>query len=321
LPLGAPKPNEIGKNFTPPFPAYPSGHATFGAAAFHVTRLFYGVTGKGPDTLFNGLKFVSQELNNITTDNKGTIRPRHERSFPDGQWQMIEETGFSRVFLGVHWAFDAFALDDNNSPDLSQNVGGVPLGLAIAEDIYAGGNGLKKSAVLPTGNVSLGGLYMATTHEDNMQTVLGILLATDGGTTGFTSLQEGYLESVAEQCRLGGGYAVVLARIALDTEVDYSSIDEVCGEADDRSKKEGEASEINAVLVTNPAHDNIAIRWSIPVTDATISLWDMTGRKADEWNIADQKYFNAPVAATPGIYFLQINSQGLVTETHKIIIH
>jgi hypothetical protein len=66
---------------------------------------------------------------------------------------MIEENGFSRVFLGVHWAFDAFALDDNNSPDLSQNVGGVPLGLAIAEDIYAGGNGLKKSAVLPTGNV------------------------------------------------------------------------------------------------------------------------------------------------------------------------
>lgn len=174
-----------------------------------------------------------------------------------------------------------------------------------------------KSSLITT----LGSLYMATTHEDNMQTVLGILLATDGGTTGFTSLQEGYLESVAEQCRLEGGYAVVLARIALDTEVDYSSIDEVCGEADDRSKKEGEASEINAVLVTNPAHDNIAIRWSIPVTDATISLWDMTGRKVDEWNIADQKYFNAPVAATPGIYFLQINSQGLVTETHKIIIH
>ena len=48
------------------------------------TRLFYGVTGKGPDTLFNGLKFVSQELDNVTTDNTGAIRPRHERSFPDG---------------------------------------------------------------------------------------------------------------------------------------------------------------------------------------------------------------------------------------------
>jgi hypothetical protein len=46
LPLGAPKTNETNKkNFTPPFPAYPSGHATFGAAAFHITRLFYGADG------------------------------------------------------------------------------------------------------------------------------------------------------------------------------------------------------------------------------------------------------------------------------------
>jgi vanadium chloroperoxidase len=44
LPLGAPSSNSTGKkNATPPFPAYPSGHATFGAAALHVTRLFYGV--------------------------------------------------------------------------------------------------------------------------------------------------------------------------------------------------------------------------------------------------------------------------------------
>ena len=40
LPLGAPNTNSTAKNFTPPFPAYPSGHATFGAAAFHMTRLF-----------------------------------------------------------------------------------------------------------------------------------------------------------------------------------------------------------------------------------------------------------------------------------------
>ena len=39
LPLGAPNTNAIDndkKNFTPNFPAYPSGHATFGAAALHI---------------------------------------------------------------------------------------------------------------------------------------------------------------------------------------------------------------------------------------------------------------------------------------------
>src|SRR5215217_3158631 len=60
LPFGAPKTNELKKNFTPPFPACPSGHATFGAAAFHMTRLFYSIPvgDRNPDTLFNGLEFV-----------------------------------------------------------------------------------------------------------------------------------------------------------------------------------------------------------------------------------------------------------------------
>lgn len=154
LPLGAPKTNDTGaKNFTPPFPAYPSGHATFGAAAFHMARLFYGVP-KGNtenDSLFDGMTFVSEELNGINSDNKGTVRPRHVRSFPGGLWQMIEENGRSRVYLGVHWVFDAFAVDAGNAVDLTRNVGGVALGLKIAEDIFGNSreSGLKKSIVGP----------------------------------------------------------------------------------------------------------------------------------------------------------------------------
>ncbi len=60
---------------------------------------------------------------------------------------MIEENGFSRVYLGVHWSFDAFALLHDGKPDLTQNIGGVPLGLKIAEDIFA--NGMTKSTVPP----------------------------------------------------------------------------------------------------------------------------------------------------------------------------
>jgi membrane-associated phospholipid phosphatase len=37
-PLGAPGTNMQGPNFTPPFPAYPSGHATFGGALFQILR-------------------------------------------------------------------------------------------------------------------------------------------------------------------------------------------------------------------------------------------------------------------------------------------
>lgn len=58
---------------------------------------------------------------------------------------MIEENGRSRVYLGVHWAFDAFKVDNGNSPIFDQKTGGVDLGLAIAEDIYS--NGMTKSTV------------------------------------------------------------------------------------------------------------------------------------------------------------------------------
>jgi hypothetical protein len=154
----------LNKNFTPNFPAYPSGHATFGAAAFHITRLFYGVKpgNRKSDDLFDGLDFISDELNGInsgdptavtidTQDNRGTVRPRHRRDFGDGLWQMIIENARSRVYLGVHWVFDAFAVKGDGKPDLSQNVGGVLLGLTIAEDIFNGGSakGLKKSPVGP----------------------------------------------------------------------------------------------------------------------------------------------------------------------------
>lgn len=138
----------MAKNFTPPFPAYPSGHATFGAAAFQTVRRFYNDSGQGTDDLFDGLDFVSDELNGISKDNKGTVRPRHVRNFPRGLWQMIEENGLSRVYLGVHWVFDAFAVDANNIPDLNQNIGGVPLGLNIANDIFQNSsNGVNKSEV------------------------------------------------------------------------------------------------------------------------------------------------------------------------------
>lgn len=154
LPLGAPNTNTLLKNGTPPFPAYPSGHATFGAAAFHITRLFYGIPkgDRKADKLFKDLAFVSDELNGGNRDNRGTVRPRHVRKFKGGLWDMIIENAMSRIFLGVHWIFDAFALK-NGKPDFGRNVGGVPLGLNIAEDIFEFG-GKRAPKMTPDGTAS-----------------------------------------------------------------------------------------------------------------------------------------------------------------------
>jgi hypothetical protein len=98
VPLGAPASNLAGPNFTPPFPAYPSGHAGFGGALFQILRRFYGTD----DIAFT---FVSDEYNGITRDNTGATRIVHPRSFKSLS-QAEEENGQSRIYLGIHWAFD-----------------------------------------------------------------------------------------------------------------------------------------------------------------------------------------------------------------------
>src|SRR5205807_66043 len=97
-PLGAPASNLNGPNFTPPFPAYPSGHAGFGGALFQTLRRFYGTD----DIAFT---FVSDEFNGITRGNDGNVRPLLPRSFRSLS-QAEEENGQSRIYLGIHWRFD-----------------------------------------------------------------------------------------------------------------------------------------------------------------------------------------------------------------------
>lgn len=97
-PLGAPASNTSKFNFTPPFPAYPSGHATFGGTVFQMLRSFYGTD----DIAFD---FVSDELNGVTKDNSGQVRPRIVRHF-DTLTQAEEENGQSRIYLGIHFSFD-----------------------------------------------------------------------------------------------------------------------------------------------------------------------------------------------------------------------
>jgi len=198
LALGAPSTNTNGVPFKPPFPAYPSGHATFGAAAFQMARLFYKqrhnaeykaggrVRDESPDDL--AFDFVSDELDGISRDlyqkydrnlpiqgQQGLVRTRVVRRF-GSLWAAIYENAASRVYLGVHWRFDSFAAADvvsnrlggdklpqHKSPEdiryktnggrhgagVPVGFGGVPLGLAIANDIFKHGLQQSPDAIQP----------------------------------------------------------------------------------------------------------------------------------------------------------------------------
>jgi membrane-associated phospholipid phosphatase len=91
-----------GTDFTPPFPAYSSGHATFGAAAFGILASFYGTDAMGFE---------------LYSEDSGTTRRF------DSFTQAKTENDQSRVFLGVHWSMDCKAGHDQ--------------GVAISDFVFA----------------------------------------------------------------------------------------------------------------------------------------------------------------------------------------
>ena len=201
LSLGAPETNTNMISFKPPFPSYPSGHATFAGAGFQAARLYYKKRDNlpfapdAPDAI--AFDFVSDELNGINRDLRqpydpslpitqqlGTVRTRVVRHFPS-LWAAMFDAGLSRVFLGVHWRFDAFASKDviasttvnadgttayqvpeniryktlgprSDRPGQLFPIGGVPLGMGIATDIFESNVKPSPASVQPNGRDKCG---------------------------------------------------------------------------------------------------------------------------------------------------------------------
>ena len=102
-PLGAPVSNgQAGRlNFSPPFPAYTSGHATIGGALFQTFRRYWN-DDHGPT-----FTFVSDEFNGMNSDpGSPTPRSRKPQTF-SGFAEAEHDNAYSRIYLGVHWKFDA----------------------------------------------------------------------------------------------------------------------------------------------------------------------------------------------------------------------
>jgi membrane-associated phospholipid phosphatase len=122
-PLGGQVTNGLasGRNLTPPFPAYPSGHAVFGAALFEAMKFYYTSLDSHFPPAGVAFTFVSDEYNGFNRG-PGNTTPRDKAP---ASFQCFDEArkmnAQSRIYLGIHWQFDA---DD-----------GVKLGTAVGHDV------------------------------------------------------------------------------------------------------------------------------------------------------------------------------------------
>lgn len=112
--IGAPDGGDDITGFTPQFPTYVSGHATFGGALFGAIREFYGTD----DIAFD---LTSQELEILLENPElqeayGLDLVDAQRSF-NSLTEAMAENGRSRVYLGIHFDFD-----DLVGQEVGQNV-------------------------------------------------------------------------------------------------------------------------------------------------------------------------------------------------------
>jgi hypothetical protein len=110
--LGAPgsDPGSSSDDFTPPFPAYTSGHATMGGAVFKSLELFYktnvydqidGIIGNDLDYVLHSNEAGGGGTRSFDKFTQTVPLTVGTENSPEG------ENAISRIYLGIHWLFDA----------------------------------------------------------------------------------------------------------------------------------------------------------------------------------------------------------------------
>ncbi len=110
-PLGAPggSPGLDSDDFTPPFPAWTSGHATMGGAIYKAVELFFGTNQ------FDAIDGIlgNNPIYQLTSEEAGSGSTRFYSTFTQTDPLGIDtedspegENAMSRIYLGIHWIMD-----------------------------------------------------------------------------------------------------------------------------------------------------------------------------------------------------------------------
>ncbi len=138
--LGAPDGGDDIIGFTPQFPTYISGHATFGGALFASLQEFYGTDDIAFELSSNELEILME--NPELQEAYGLDLDDSVRSF-DSFSQAMAENGRSRVYLGIHFDFDDL---------VGQEVGSAVASAVASEFVVATNDEMNRKGPRPDGD-------------------------------------------------------------------------------------------------------------------------------------------------------------------------
>ncbi len=143
---------------------------------------------------------------------------------------------------------------------------------------------LSLTSTLPTSTGSqllsdLNAVNAVAQHEQNFKKVMRVLLEVNSGTaSGLTEQQNADLTEVANQCRLSGGRAVLIARNALGLPVQNTSVCNAFGGGTEDRSKSAPGSLVQVSVFPNPTKGTFTVQTSSTVENGTARLTNLTGQ-------------------------------------------
>ncbi|NRA52342.1 MAG: T9SS type A sorting domain-containing protein [Phaeodactylibacter sp.] len=162
-------------------------------------------------------------------------------------------------------------------------------------------------------------------YEIDMKAVLQVLLETHNLDDELSDAQQVIIETIANKCRLSGGYAVVLARGFLDPELEYPQDADCVVQSIQvpETNSEGGAyysdkSEIR--VFPNPATDLVNVQIMQPFEKGHATVFNSQGKEVKAINLIGQ-VSPLKVSGLPGgLYILKVQLDGKSSMRQTFIV-
>ncbi len=163
-------------------------------------------------------------------------------------------------------------------------------------------------------------INVSTIWEQNFLEVMRIWLELRLSSEKPTEQQTLRLQEIAQQCRVEGGYGVVLARLTLDGPYSaYASYDACVEEREGRHRSGFNQSEAVAI-VPNPAKDFITLQFAHPVSTAHVAICGPLGNVLYNAQVSGATPVLDISALETGVYYLTVRCENAAAITRKIVI-